>query len=46
MTVTSRWIDIPTNDGPFQGYLALPKSGKGPDFSHTPPVPRREEAAA
>ena len=30
MSVTSKWIDIPTNDGPFQGYLALPKSGKGP----------------
>ncbi|PUA17674.1 dienelactone hydrolase family protein [Glaciimonas sp. PCH181] len=30
MTVSSRWIDIPTNGDSFQGYLALPKSGKGP----------------
>ncbi len=30
MTVTSRWIDIPAGKDSFQGYLALPKSGKGP----------------
>src|SRR5476649_2018301 len=30
MTVTSRWIDIPANGDTFQGYLALPKGGKGP----------------
>lgn len=30
MTVTSRWIDIPVNGDTFQGYLALPKGGKGP----------------
>jgi carboxymethylenebutenolidase len=30
MTVTSRWIDIPAKGGNFQGYLALPKKGKGP----------------
>jgi carboxymethylenebutenolidase len=30
MTVSSRWIDIPTNGDSFQGYLALPKAGKGP----------------
>ena len=33
MTTTSRWINIPTKDGKdgdFTGYLALPKSGKGP----------------
>ncbi|SAL76802.1 carboxymethylenebutenolidase [Caballeronia choica] len=29
-TVTSRWIDIPADGGSFQGYLALPKTGKGP----------------
>jgi carboxymethylenebutenolidase len=30
MTVTSQWIDIPADGGNFQGYLALPKAGKGP----------------
>ncbi|WJF90455.1 dienelactone hydrolase family protein [Paraburkholderia bonniea] len=30
MSVTSRWIDIPAGDSSFGGYLALPKSGKGP----------------
>lgn len=30
MTVTSQWIDIPADGGHFQGYLALPKTGKGP----------------
>ncbi|TKC89306.1 dienelactone hydrolase family protein [Trinickia terrae] len=30
MTVTSRWIDIPTDSAPMPGYLALPKAGKGP----------------
>ena len=30
MTVTSRWIDIPADGDSFQGYLALPKGGKGP----------------
>ncbi len=31
MSVTSRWIDITAADGgTFQGYLALPTSGKGP----------------
>jgi carboxymethylenebutenolidase len=30
MTVSSRWIDIPARGGNFQGYLALPKKGKGP----------------
>lgn len=30
MSVTSQWIDIPTADGSFGGYLALPKGGKGP----------------
>jgi carboxymethylenebutenolidase len=31
MTVTSQWIDINTADGnSFQGYLALPRAGKGP----------------
>jgi carboxymethylenebutenolidase len=30
MNVTSRWIDIPTDGGTFQGYLSLPKGGKGP----------------
>jgi carboxymethylenebutenolidase len=29
-TVTSRWIDIPADSDSFQGYLALPKTGKGP----------------
>jgi carboxymethylenebutenolidase len=26
----SRWIDIQGDDGTFQGYLALPRGGKGP----------------
>lgn len=31
MSVTSRWIDIPTSGGDkYPGYLALPKAGKGP----------------
>ncbi|KNH05358.1 Dienelactone hydrolase family [Candidatus Burkholderia brachyanthoides] len=30
VSVTSRWIDIPTDTDSFQGYLALPKSGSGP----------------
>ncbi|WP_153098881.1 dienelactone hydrolase family protein [Paraburkholderia hayleyella] len=30
MSVTSRWIDIPAGNDNFGGYLALPKSGKGP----------------
>lgn len=30
MTVSSRWIDIPASGDSFQGYLALPKAGKGP----------------
>jgi carboxymethylenebutenolidase len=30
MTATSRWIDIPTQGGTFQGYLSLPPAGKGP----------------
>ena len=30
MSVTTSWIDIPIDDGSFQGYLALPKKGKGP----------------
>jgi carboxymethylenebutenolidase len=31
MTVTSQWIDIPAADGnSYQGYLALPRAGKGP----------------
>jgi carboxymethylenebutenolidase len=31
MPVTSRWIDITAGDGnTFQGYLALPRAGKGP----------------
>ena len=30
MSVTTRWIDIPAGDDSFEGYLALPKSGKGP----------------
>ncbi|MDR5749280.1 MULTISPECIES: dienelactone hydrolase family protein [unclassified Caballeronia] len=29
-TVTSQWIDIPAGSDSFQGYLALPKTGKGP----------------
>jgi carboxymethylenebutenolidase len=30
VSVTSQWIDIPTGGDSFGGYLALPKSGKGP----------------
>ncbi|WP_133649865.1 dienelactone hydrolase family protein [Paraburkholderia flava] len=30
MSTTSRWIDIPAGDDRFEGYLALPQSGKGP----------------
>ena len=30
MSITSRWIDIPAGNDTFGGYLALPKSGKGP----------------
>jgi carboxymethylenebutenolidase len=31
MTISSRWIEISTNGGDsFEGYLALPKAGKGP----------------
>jgi carboxymethylenebutenolidase len=30
LTTTSKWIEIPTNDGTFEGYLALPHSGSGP----------------
>ncbi|WP_118181828.1 dienelactone hydrolase family protein [Paraburkholderia phosphatilytica] len=30
MSVTTRWIDIPTDKDGFEGYLALPKAGKGP----------------
>jgi carboxymethylenebutenolidase len=30
VSVTSRWIDIPAGNESFQGYLALPKGGKGP----------------
>ena len=30
MSITSRWIDIPTGNDHFPGYLALPKGGKGP----------------
>jgi carboxymethylenebutenolidase len=30
MSTTSRWIDIPAGNDSFGGYLALPKSGKGP----------------
>ncbi|MEJ8797105.1 dienelactone hydrolase family protein [Trinickia caryophylli] len=28
--MTSQWIDIETGDGRMQGYLALPRAGKGP----------------
>ncbi|GAB7535004.1 dienelactone hydrolase family protein [Burkholderia sp. 22PA0099] len=28
--MTSQWIDIPTGNETFGGYLALPKGGKGP----------------
>jgi carboxymethylenebutenolidase len=30
VSVTSRWIDIAAGNDSFEGYLALPKSGKGP----------------
>ena len=30
MEATSTWIDIRADDGVFQGYLALPRGGKGP----------------
>lgn len=30
MTTNSRWIDIDTKDGKYQGYLALPPAGSGP----------------
>ncbi len=30
MTPNSRWIDINTKDGSYQGYLSLPLTGKGP----------------
>lgn len=30
MSVTTRWIDIPADKEGFEGYLALPKAGKGP----------------
>jgi carboxymethylenebutenolidase len=30
MTTHSKWIDIATEDGTFQAYLALPHAGKGP----------------
>jgi carboxymethylenebutenolidase len=30
VSVTSRWIDIPTDTDSFQGYLAVPKTGSGP----------------
>lgn len=30
MSVTSQWIDIPSGNDSFGGYLALPKGGKGP----------------
>ncbi|TDN68227.1 dienelactone hydrolase family protein [Paraburkholderia sp. BL10I2N1] len=30
MSITSRWIDIAAGNDSFEGYLALPKSGKGP----------------
>ncbi|OXH87824.1 carboxymethylenebutenolidase, partial [Burkholderia multivorans] len=28
--MTAQWIDIPTGNDSFGGYLALPKRGKGP----------------
>ena len=30
MSVTSKWIDIKTDDGTFGAYLAVPHTGKGP----------------
>lgn len=30
MTTNSRWIDIDTKDGKYQGYLSLPPAGVGP----------------
>jgi carboxymethylenebutenolidase len=30
MDATSTWMDIQADDGAFQGYLALPRGGKGP----------------
>jgi carboxymethylenebutenolidase len=30
VSVTTRWIDIPAGNDSFEGYLALPKGGKGP----------------
>jgi carboxymethylenebutenolidase len=30
VSLTSRWIDIKTGSDSFEGYLALPKGGKGP----------------
>jgi carboxymethylenebutenolidase len=30
VTANSKWIDIPTQGGTFQGYLSLPPAGKGP----------------
>ncbi|MEM5438063.1 dienelactone hydrolase family protein [Paraburkholderia diazotrophica] len=30
MSVTSRWIDIPTGNDSFGAYMSTPKSGKGP----------------
>jgi carboxymethylenebutenolidase len=30
MSTHSKWIDIATEDGTFQAYLALPHTGKGP----------------
>ncbi|KND57174.1 Dienelactone hydrolase family [Candidatus Burkholderia verschuerenii] len=30
VSVTFRWIDIPTDTDSFQGYLAVPKTGSGP----------------
>jgi carboxymethylenebutenolidase len=30
VSVTSKWINIPSGKDSFEGYLALPKGGKGP----------------
>ena len=30
MDSNSRWIDVQGDDGTFQGYLALPRTGSGP----------------
>jgi len=30
MSITTQWIDIPTADGSFGGYLAVPHTGTGP----------------